>query len=357
MFLKYFYGKMKSSLFLIVLCFTVIQCNRVPEPDPIPISVKSTLNLLQDNPQFVMYINLKNMRRTDFWGKNISDSLLNAEKTFGSLLNTFKMATGASISDGIDELYYSNSWFGENAIVMKGILDRKKLNDYLLTDSIFSVANYSKGKTIYIKNDNGLYFYFRDDNTICASNYLKQLDAMMNASDTSSGGLLTNQKLYGAIEKVIHKKDLWMVSTEKLFIRGILLNFIESNTGMEIPDNDTLSAQADSLSADSSSEENLKSIENLYKNINAVSFCSQMSKELKLLIQCECIDENSSKHLKSLLNGFITVSKLNSIKNSNSNINRILEKLKLNRYDNSVFLELDVDDENIKEMNKLNVVN
>lgn len=356
MFMNFVFGKIKSCLFVVVFCFTFVQCNQVPEPDPVPLSVKSTLNLLQDNPQFVMYINLKNMRRTEFWEKNISDSLLNAEKTFGSLLNTFKMATGASISDGVDELYYSNSWFGENAIVMKGVLDRKKLNDYLLTDSIFSVATYSKGKTIYIKNDNGLYFYFRDDNTICASNYLKQLDAMMNASDTSSGGLLTNQKVYGAIEKVIYKKDLWMVSTEKLFIRGILLNFIESNTGIDIQDNDTLSAQSDSLSNESSSEENLKSIENLYKNIDAVSFCSQMNKDLKLLIQCECVDENSSKHLKSLLNGFVTVSKLNSIKNSNNNINRILEKLKLNRYDKSVFLELDVDDKNIKEMNKLNIV-
>ena len=347
----------KSRLLLIVISAAFLQCNQIPEPDPISLSVKSTLNLLQDNPQFVMYINFKNMRRTEFWEKNISDSLLNAEKTFGSLLNTFKLATGASISDGIDELYYSNSWFGENAIVMRGILDKKKLNDYLLTDSIFSVATNSKGKTIYIKNDNGLYFYFRDDNTICASNYLKQLDAMMNASDSVAGGVLSNQKVYGAIEKIIYKKDLWMVSTEKLFIRGILLNFIESNTGMEIPEDDTLSVRSDSLSDGASSEENLKSIENLYKNIDAVSFCSQMSKDLKLLIQCECVDENSSKHLKSLLNGFLTVSKLNSIKNSNSNINRILEKLKLNRYDNSVFLELDVDEENVKEMNKLNIVN
>ena len=347
----------KSRLLLIVISAAFLQCNQIPEPDPISLSVKSTLNLLQDNPQFVMYINFKNMRRTEFWEKNISDSLLNAEKTFGSLLNTFKLATGASISDGIDELYYSNSWFGENAIVMRGILDKKKLNDYLLTDSIFSVATNSKGKTIYIKNDNGLYFYFRDDNTICASNYLKQLDAMMNASDSVAGGVLSNQKVYGAIEKIIYKKDLWMVSTEKLFIRGILLNFIESNTGMEIPEDDTLSVRSDSLSDGASSEENLKRIENLYKNIDAVSFCSQMSKDLKLLIQCECVDENSSKHLKSLLNGFLTVSKLNSIKNSNSNINRILEKLKLNRYDNSVFLELDVDEENVKEMNKLNIVN
>ena len=118
-----------TVLFLFFL--TINSCNVKPESQPLPISVKSTLNLLQENPQFVMYMNFKNMRRTDFWKGNVSDSLLNAEKTFGSLLNTFKTATGASISDGLDELYYSNSWFGENAIVIKGVLDQNKLSAFL----------------------------------------------------------------------------------------------------------------------------------------------------------------------------------------------------------------------------------
>jgi len=331
-------------------------CNEMPEAEPVPLSVNSTLNLLQDNAQFVMYMNFKNMRRTDFWQKHISDSLLNAEKTFGSLLNTFKLATGASISDGIDELYYSNSWFGENAIVMRGVLDRKKLNEYLLTDSIFSVTANSKGRTIYIKNDNGLYFYFKDDNTICASNYLKQLDAMMNSNDTVISGIRSNQKLYEAVEKIIFKKDLWMVSTERLFIRGIFLNFIESNTGIELPDSDSLSAEQDSIHNETELSQKTRSAENLYKYVNAVSFSSRMSSDLKLLIQCECIDENSSKHLNSLLNGFLTVSKLNAVK-SKSGIKGILDRLKLNRYDNSIFIELDVNDNNIDDMSRLNMLN
>ena len=84
-----------TVLFLFFL--TINSCNVKPESQPLPISDKSTLNLLQENPQFVMYMNFKNMRRTDFWKGNVSDSLLNAEKTFGSLLNTFKTASGGSI--------------------------------------------------------------------------------------------------------------------------------------------------------------------------------------------------------------------------------------------------------------------
>ncbi|MEZ4691848.1 MAG: hypothetical protein R3A12_17485 [Ignavibacteria bacterium] len=55
------------------------------------------------------------------------------------------------------------------------------------------MQNYTDGTKIYIKNDNGLYFYFRDDYTICASNYLKQIDEMMQVNDTVKSGLLLNQ--------------------------------------------------------------------------------------------------------------------------------------------------------------------
>lgn len=348
----------KIITYTIILCALLSTgCIQKPEPDTLSLSTISVLNLLQEDPQFVMYINFKNMRRTEFWNKNISDSLLNAEKTFGSLLYTFKLATGASISDGVDELYYSNSWFGENAIVMKGIMNQNLLNDFISRDTVFSVAKTSQGKTIYLKNDNGLYFYFRDDNTICASNYLKQLDAMMNVTDTVKNGILLNQKVYDAIEKINYKQDIWMVSTEKIFIKGIFRNFIESNAGIKMPENDSSEVTGESSANDSISEKNLSNIENLYKNIESVSFSSKMTNELNLLIQCECVNSNSSKYLRSLLNGFLTVAKLSSSGKGKSNINSILEKIKLNRFDNSVFVELNVDESNLNELKKLNLIN
>jgi hypothetical protein len=190
-------------IFILACLISINSCSFKPEPQPLPLSVSSTLNLLQENPQFVMYLNFKNMRRTEFWKKNVSDSILNAEKTFGSLLNTFKMATGASISEGLDELYYSNSWFGENAIVMKGVLDNNKLIEYISGDTLFSVAKIINGQNIYLKNDNGLYFYFKDNNTICASNYLKQIGVMFATQDTSKSGILVNEKIYKSISDII----------------------------------------------------------------------------------------------------------------------------------------------------------
>ncbi|MCB0727414.1 MAG: hypothetical protein KDD00_08115 [Ignavibacteriae bacterium] len=345
---------MRNTALVIIFLFilSVSGCNIKPVAEPLPISVTTNLSLLQENPQFVMYLNFKNMRHTDFWRKNISDSLLNAEKTFGSLLNTFKEATGASISDGIDELYYSNSWFGENAIILKGVFKREKLDSYIETDSIFSVAKFTDGTKIYIKNDNGLYFYFRDDYTICASNYLKQIDEMMQVNDTVKSGLLLNQDAYSSIENIIYKENLWMVTTEKLFIRGIFQNFLESTSDRIIDMEDTTGNEGDSISVDEK-----PNIVNLYKRLNSVSFSAKMDEDLKFLIQGECINNESSKYLKSLISGLITVGKLKSAGKKNQNAENLLDKIKLDRYDSSVFVELSINENTLNDLKKIDLMN
>lgn len=332
-------------VFLVLIIF-LSGCNQRPDPEELPFSVNATLNLLQEDPQFVMYLNFKNMRRTEFWKKNVSDSLLNAEKTFGSLLNTFKLATGASISEGLDEFYYSNSWFGENSIVLKGIFNKSRLNEFLQTDSIFSITKNSEGIDIYIKNDNNLYFFFKDDFTICASNYLKQIDVMIRTKDTATSGLMLNTKAIDVIRDVIYKQDLWMISTERVFIRGIFQNFLFSTTGSGLPQTDT---SGNPQNNDSLADQKT-TIENLYKKFNSISFSADMGDDLKLLIQGECIDTESSKYLRSIINGLLTIAKFTDRENKSAV--RMLDKIKLNRYDEDVFVEMTVDESNLQDLRK-----
>ncbi len=220
--------KFLNIVFILFASVFLFSCSKNPTPEPIPLSVKSNFNLLQKDPQFVLYINFKSMNKTAFWKQNVSDSLLNSERTFGSLLNTFKTATNASISDGLDELYYSNSWMGENSIVLKGIFDKKKLDGYLENDSNFTKTKYNDGTIVYMKTDNRLYFFFKDNVTICASNYLNIIDEMMAVKDTSNTGLASNTEMVNTIEKIFHKESLWMISKEQMFIRGIFVNFLQS---------------------------------------------------------------------------------------------------------------------------------
>ena len=207
-------------------------CNSKPAPDKLPASVKSVLNLLLEKPQFIMYFNFGNMRNTQFWKDNISDSVLSAENTLGGIFNTFREATGASISGGLEELFYTNSWTGENAIVLKGGFDKNKLNEHIKNDSTISRKNYHDSITVYTKKETNFQFFFKDNFTICASNYTEQIEKMINAADTSKSGLLLNNEVLAAIEKINYKNNLWVLTTEKTFIRGIFLNFIFALIGI-----------------------------------------------------------------------------------------------------------------------------
>lgn len=332
-------------LFLLLLS----SCSLRPDPEPLPYSVQTTLNLLQENSQFVMYLNFKSMRRTEFWKKNISDSLLNAEKTFGSLLNTFKVSTGASISEGLDELYYSNSWFGENAIVLKGIFNKTTLDTLLARDSVFSITKSREGTNIYVNNENGLYFFFKDNFTICASNYLKQIDQMIETSDTSKAGLLINQKMVETIQSVVYKENLWMATTEKMFIRGMFMNLLETTSGKRVEEND--SAAVDTTATD----ENLN-VKNLYKAVNSLSFSAKMGTDLSLLVQGECISERTSKYLAEILSGLITVAKLSEKDKQDPETFQMLQNIELNRYDESVYVSVTIDEKNLAAFRSKNLM-
>ncbi|MFA5403648.1 MAG: hypothetical protein WC358_01820, partial [Ignavibacteria bacterium] len=345
---------MKKNYFLFsIFCFLFLfGCSNKPSPEKLPLSVKATFPLLQESPQFVMYMNFKAMRTSGFWKENISDSILNAERNFGNLLYTFKLATGASISGGIDELFFSNAWLGENTIVLKGVFDKAKLDNYISKDTLFQKTVRPDGTNIYMYNVNELFFFFKDNYTLCASNYMKRIDEMVAVTDTSvNSGLMKNQNLLNAIESTVYKENIWMISTEKAFIRGILTNFMqtgpsESTTGkFEITDSTKVETDSVNRTED-------KILNDMYKNINTFILSGKMKDDLKFVIQFECIDNKNAETFEKLLNGMIAIVKLSSnIKKEKKSTatENILDNLVIKSYDNSLQISVAINQKNIND--------
>ena len=192
--MKKFYN-VYAGLFLVLTSLTLYSCGSRPAAENLNVTTKQVLALLPEKPQFVMYLNFKTMRGSEFWRTNISDSVLSGENAMGSLLNVFKSATGASISDGLDEMFFANSWTGQNAIVLKGSFDKNKMNSYLANDTVFRKTNTPDGITVYTHINSNLAFFLKDNFTLCASNYKEQIDYMKSVKDTSNTGLLSNAEL------------------------------------------------------------------------------------------------------------------------------------------------------------------
>lgn len=326
-------------------------CSDKPNPEKLSLSVKAILPLLQENPQFLMYMNFKEMRTSQFWKENVSDSILNAERNFGSLLYTFKLATGASISDGIDELYFSNAWLGENSIVLKGVFDKNKLDSYIEKDTLFKKTVQPNGINIYMYKGNDLYFFFKDNFTLCASNYMKRIDDMMTVTDTSANsGLMKNKDLLKAIEATVYKDHIWMISTEKAFIRGIMTNFVQSKPSTpkrNLDITDTTGVKPDSL--DKTED---KILDDMYKNINAFILSGKMKDNLKFIVQFECVDEKSADTFGKLLNGMIALVKLSSNMKKDKNTTaseNILDNISIKSFESSLQINVEINQKNISD--------
>ncbi len=354
------FKKIILLVFIINCSLLITNCSKNLNPDPLPLSVKQNLAMLQIEPQFVMYMNFKKMRETEFWQKFISDSVFSSEKNFGSFLNTLKEATGSSITNGIDELFFSNSWNGDNAIVIKGTFDKNKVNEYVGRDTLYQKINYPNNVVVFKQTVTNFNFYFKDDFTVCASNYLKQLEYTFDVKDTSRTGLLTNEKAMTDINNIKFKEHLWMMSNQKLFIRGIFENFADTKKltaknpqPEDFDKRDSIESQTQQADT-SGNKENPYELYNIYKKINAVSFSFDMSEGLELLMQNECEDLTSAEELRNKLDGIIALTKLSSAftKNKTTPILKLMDKLKTEVYEMTVVAKVKFSQQDITELRK-----
>lgn len=341
-----------AYLVIIVNCsLFIFNCGKKLDPDPLPLTVKQNLALLQSDPQFVMYFNFKKMRDTRFWEQFLSDSVFSAERNFGGFLSLINQAAGVSISNGIDEMYFSNSWIGDNAIVVKGTFDRKRVNDYVSADTLYTKIEYPNGITVYKQLDANLNFYFKDDFTLCASNYLKLIENTFTVTDTSNSGLLTNFNLMKEIEMIKYKENLWMISNQKLFIRGIFENFSDMNKKKQpvMPGGES----GDSLNLnDTTQSEEMAELFSIYKKINSVAFSVKMTDEIDIVMQNECEDNNSAVELKNRMEAVIALAKLSTTLSGKKPppAIKLLDNVETNVFDKTVVIEAKLNEKDIKEI-------
>lgn len=327
--------KYRHIFFIIIASHFLSGCSEpLPVAEKLPLSVKENLRFLQQDAQFLMYFNFKGMRASGFWDKHISDSVFAGENEFGTLLNIFKEATGASISEGLDELYYSNSWVGDNAILMKGTFDMNKFKSVIENDSAYVTKGYPDGTILYNNIENGLYIFFKDKFTICSSNMLSQIEYMMSVSDTVSG-LSESPELITALENSLFKSNVVLAATEKTFIRGIFLNYLESQA----------------LSGDYTKPDSVVTFErdlrNFYERVEYIAFSVKMRDDLTFAIQIGCNDLEDAEFLRKTVNGLITLSKLSAASGNDEVQTGVLNSIVNQVSDKELIIQMKITDENI----------
>ena len=237
-------------------------------------------------------------------------------------------------------------------MVIKGTFDKNKINDYIKSDTNYSKQTYADNITVYTNSLMHFYFYFKDDFTVCSSNYLDQLEKTFNVKDTTKAGLLTNENALKVIENIKYKDNLWMMSNQKLFIRGIFENFENMSAGKEGVEQNKI--HADSSKIPDSTKKSGFDISSFYQKVTAVAFSVKMSDGLELIMQNICEDENSAAELKNRTEAIIALAKLSAqlSKKKSEAIIKLLDKIDIRNYDNDLVLGTKIDPRQVEDIRK-----
>jgi hypothetical protein len=207
--------------------------------------------------------------------------------------------------------------------------------------------------TVYKQTQTNFNFYFKDDFTVCASNYVKQIENTFTITDTSHTGILSNQAMLKEIENIKHKENLWMISTQKLFIRGIFENFsdMEKSKNRQGGENDSL------MVPDTTGTEGGSQLYSIYKKINSVSFSVKMTDALEIVMQNECEDVQAANELKNRFEAVIALAKLSSSFSQKKPVPviKILDKVEINVFDKTTLLDAKLSEKDVTDirLNKL----
>ncbi len=334
----------------------LFSCSKTPAPERLPETVRENFILIQKDPQFIMYLNFKDMRKTNFWKTVINDSVIKAESEFGGILNIFKESTGASISEGLDEFILANSWDEKNTIILRGVFNKEKLDAFVKSDSSYAIMPSQNGTTIYVNKEKNLYFYLKENSIICASNYLSRLEETLNITDTSKNTLNDNLSMIKVIENTLYKNSIWMVTNQKTFIRGLLLNF-SADDRTQSADSIHLTDSLNINPADTTVQIDKNYFENIYQSINSFALSTKMDDNLQAAIQFEFAEEKKAEEFTKVLNGMIALAKISAgAEQKDNSMQKVLDNIEVITSYNYSFIKAKITTENINEFRGLNLM-
>jgi hypothetical protein len=308
-----FSGIIFSTLALI-FCFG---CNNGDQPESLTNEQLEAFNYIPQESEFVLFMNINQLGRTDLWQNYFKKSLDSYQKQ--NWLSEFESATGIGMDDGIAEVYITASWAGNNLFIIRFDKNYDKIKYYF--DTTFS-SYLSNTKKIYFKESNpASEYYFANKSLLLIVNNHETV-----ASITSNvfKSIIENGEMMAAINNIKRKKYYWMV-TDKGSYASILISQLANSGGGEDTREMFSSIKSISLSASFELGAEFASIWQLSNDKDAFLF---------------------SVAIRSAISNY-------SPKNVDGRIKEILNSIKVKRDNDKVSLDLTVDQKDLSDIQNL----
>ncbi len=313
---------MKRVIFISVVSILILisGCKKNETISPLTKAQKQAFNYLPEESLFIMYLNLNELRRTDFWEPYFKSSIL------GSSLNDrwfskFENVTGAGINKGISQVFLASNGKEYNTAVI--ILDKKqnKIQEQIEQSGSFE-KEFIADKPVYkLKGKPSLEFYFINDSTVLSANNFNYIKTVLQKGQNS---LINNKSFINIIKNIKNKNQYWIAIDDGPFA----INYIRKLLGVneKFP------------------------VASILKSINGVTLAAQFDDGVDIESNWNCKDSKNAYLLSTAIKGALA---MDLLAGGDYSLGKILQKTEVERLNSQVNLQLELKGDDINKLKDL----
>lgn len=289
---RFFFVLSIGLLFLLSSCLKEVS-------QPIEPSVLKKLQLIPADPVNVIYLNLKNLKKSKYWKDFFVNDIEIQSKTRSTILDSI----GIDFEKDIDEIIIATEWNGYNTFI---ITLNKPAKDLRLQTEFKDYGIYTDDKILFISND------------------LNRVEKVKN--DGVENNFMKNPLFRRIINSIQYKNHFWFVTRNT----SLFLNLLKDGS------------------------QNDEKIEKLFRSINFINFSLKLEKDVSINSHWECTDEYKANLLRGVLNGIISAIILTE---PDDPFVKELSRTDIFLENNGVDLQLKISREKINELRKSSIAN
>ena len=311
------------SIVLVGILIVFAGCTRKVETDPITSSQWRVFSYFPGETQFVLYMNLNELRKTEFWESYFKRSLKQNKKNTGELdvndwLTEFEKQTGIGLNDGVSEVYISSTWMGKNIIAVTFDKNFEKVSEYFKSSNRFEKIKKGDREIFAGKLNISADFYFPNDSLLLIINDEDYIDKLTGENIKS---IKDNKKLIGIIKKIRSKKHYWMATDKGNYAAELLEKLLSVNQEFRG--------------------------RNFINSIEGISLSAEFQEGINIESHWSC---SSSKDAYLLAAAIQTALSMDLFKSETSFFKKLMDKIEIDRNDSQIDFLIELNKSDIEEI-------
>jgi len=302
------------QILLLLTLFLVGGCEKNEIIEPLTNIQKEALNYLPGESSAVVYLNLEELKKTDFWDSYFKTSLFE-NKTDEQRFRKFEKGTGIGLNNGISQIFISSTGNYRSAALL--ILDKNYGNIKNNFDSYGGLIREKiNGKSVYKLNGRfPLQFYFINDSLLLAADNVNYIKTIINKKNNP---LNNNSAFVKTIKSIRNKKQYWIAADNGEYAVNYIKKFF--NFGRKIPAN------------------------NILNSIESVTLSAKFDDGLDIDSKLNCSDSKNAYLLSTAIKGALAMDLLSG---GDYSFGRILQKTDIEILNRQVNLQLELNGDDI----------